>query len=682
MEDAHVPDVWQQLREYRLGEPLTGLLEHIGALPRRHDADPGSVSGPHIQAPEGIQLLGLFASRYFLFGAFTGFVLSRIHVLVHRQRVRPLGIAARVALYLPALLLLVQALAQLSTALSTQASLAKPWMPDAIGGLASIAQRWGVGGSKGPSGALWLTYVAMCIFGCVEVFVARLVGSPCAPYDHVGELIERTSLFYFYGGSVRVQEMALVGIVEKLLVGTLLMVWPTGWRWRLLPTGIDNALLLHHFAFSMYNHTGPGAMYPLVHMLAMALLIAALVIVLVTAAVYWLARAVDRLTAPHARGAQAEAAVARYDHNGVFQGIDDDGGLDDVVDEALAPAFPDMRHEFAAEMIDMAAACLRQCSSQVRATGLARPCGAIRLPRTVTALDEYADRVAADPEPASAQSSHGSGLGVLMDDEPTALPSQQSSTAELLGALNRTRAGSAHRLTLGMWALVTALGHYALERKMGGGTTGGQSRRRRLRQAASADGRPEGKGVPGGVGDNSDGSDSSDYDFVCASDEASEASDCGSDCGSELECEAVGLVSDILESERSRDRLDGAVALMVHSLFEAGGAAAMTRTAYSMVARAQNVASANVVPFTGGEAGALAQLIQSRRQAAGHGSDDGNDSRTLCVVCWASPRCIMLRPCRCLCLCNDCRTALAVRDFDHCPCCRRTVAGYSRVYAV
>ncbi|KAJ2235786.1 hypothetical protein IWW45_002318 [Coemansia sp. RSA 485] len=98
------------------------------------------------------------------------------------------------------------------------------------------------------------------------------------------------------------------------------------------------------------------------------------------------------------------------------------------------------------------------------------------------------------------------------------------------------------------------------------------------------------------------------------------------------------------------------------------------------------------LPFEPNEMESLAQLIHVKRQqheqqpvATQANSDDGNSmvgDAVLCVICWANARSVMLRPCRCLCLCNDCRQALAARNFDHCPCCRRAVSGYSRVYAV
>lgn len=51
-----------------------------------------------------------------------------------------------------------------------------------------------------------------------------------------------------------------------------------------------------------------------------------------------------------------------------------------------------------------------------------------------------------------------------------------------------------------------------------------------------------------------------------------------------------------------------------------------------------------------------------------------------CVVCQSSPRSIIIWPCRCLSLCDDCRVSLAMNNFDKCVCCRRDVSGFSRIF--
>ena len=86
----------------------------------------------------------------------------------------------------------------------------------------------------------------------------------------------------------------------------------------------------------------------------------------------------------------------------------------------------------------------------------------------------------------------------------------------------------------------------------------------------------------------------------------------------------------------------------------------------------------------------LEQLILSCRQArlteSGEpkswtqgGSGFGSDGPQ-CVVCQSSPRTIIVWPCRCLSLCDDCRVSLAMNNFDKCVCCRREVISFSRIF--
>ncbi|KAL6817017.1 hypothetical protein V8C40DRAFT_254360 [Trichoderma camerunense] len=82
----------------------------------------------------------------------------------------------------------------------------------------------------------------------------------------------------------------------------------------------------------------------------------------------------------------------------------------------------------------------------------------------------------------------------------------------------------------------------------------------------------------------------------------------------------------------------------------------------------------------------LEQLIWTKRQAS-PAKDDQQDSGTPaegesppCVVCQCSPRTVIVWPCRCLSLCDDCRVSLAMNNFDKCVCCRRDVMSFSRIY--
>ncbi|KAH8912812.1 hypothetical protein BR93DRAFT_906253 [Coniochaeta sp. PMI_546] len=93
------------------------------------------------------------------------------------------------------------------------------------------------------------------------------------------------------------------------------------------------------------------------------------------------------------------------------------------------------------------------------------------------------------------------------------------------------------------------------------------------------------------------------------------------------------------------------------------------------------------------EAAALEQVILSRRAVAGAGDRRGGEADSWatgasgmgpegpqCVVCQSAARTIIVWPCRCLSLCDDCRVSLAMNNFDKCVCCRREVVSFSRIY--
>lgn len=91
------------------------------------------------------------------------------------------------------------------------------------------------------------------------------------------------------------------------------------------------------------------------------------------------------------------------------------------------------------------------------------------------------------------------------------------------------------------------------------------------------------------------------------------------------------------------------------------------------------------------EAQLLEHLIITRRSSstatayssgaswAGDASGVGENGPQ-CVVCQSAPRSIIVWPCRCLCLCDDCRVTLAMNNFDKCVCCRRDVGSFSRIF--
>lgn len=87
----------------------------------------------------------------------------------------------------------------------------------------------------------------------------------------------------------------------------------------------------------------------------------------------------------------------------------------------------------------------------------------------------------------------------------------------------------------------------------------------------------------------------------------------------------------------------------------------------------------------------LEQIILSRRAemqsheqetSTSHrkGGREAAESGPPCVVCHVSSRKIIVWPCRCLSLCDECRVSLAMNNFDKCVCCRREVISFSRIY--
>ncbi|KAI0089994.1 hypothetical protein BDY19DRAFT_941804 [Irpex rosettiformis] len=76
-------------------------------------------------------------------------------------------------------------------------------------------------------------------------------------------------------------------------------------------------------------------------------------------------------------------------------------------------------------------------------------------------------------------------------------------------------------------------------------------------------------------------------------------------------------------------------------------------------------------------------IMERRTVKSQHRSLEDDESRRNCVICTAEERQIICWPCRCLALCDDCRENLASRSAASkhiCPCCRRNVEGFSRIF--
>ncbi|KAI2991580.1 ThiF family protein [Aspergillus niger] len=96
-------------------------------------------------------------------------------------------------------------------------------------------------------------------------------------------------------------------------------------------------------------------------------------------------------------------------------------------------------------------------------------------------------------------------------------------------------------------------------------------------------------------------------------------------------------------------------------------------------------------PTSEEEAELLENLILSRRaemssarstdeQTWESGASGLGPSGPPCVICQTNPRSIITWPCRCLCICEDCRVSLAMNNFGNCVTCRQDVAGYVRLW--
>ncbi|EER27025.1 hypothetical protein CPC735_023610 [Coccidioides posadasii C735 delta SOWgp] len=117
-----------------------------------------------------------------------------------------------------------------------------------------------------------------------------------------------------------------------------------------------------------------------------------------------------------------------------------------------------------------------------------------------------------------------------------------------------------------------------------------------------------------------------------------------------------------------------------------------SRSPHPYFSRASEASNGGGRPSAEEEAEILEKLILSRRRSD-HGQSSANSdsawetgatglgpSGPQCVVCQAAPRSIITWPCRCLCICEECRVSLAMNNFGSCVTCRRDVAGFVRLW--
>ncbi|KAE8392963.1 hypothetical protein BDV23DRAFT_150221 [Aspergillus alliaceus] len=103
----------------------------------------------------------------------------------------------------------------------------------------------------------------------------------------------------------------------------------------------------------------------------------------------------------------------------------------------------------------------------------------------------------------------------------------------------------------------------------------------------------------------------------------------------------------------------------------------------------QNTRSEKRKPTIEEESEILEKLILSRRSSASVPADEQSwesgasglgPSGPPCVICQTSPRSIITWPCRCLCVCEECRVSLAMNNFGSCVTCRQDVGGFVRLW--
>ncbi|KAL4923922.1 putative ubiquitin-protein ligase (Asi3) [Aspergillus undulatus] len=104
-----------------------------------------------------------------------------------------------------------------------------------------------------------------------------------------------------------------------------------------------------------------------------------------------------------------------------------------------------------------------------------------------------------------------------------------------------------------------------------------------------------------------------------------------------------------------------------------------------------NSARGSQKPTTQHESEILENLILTKRSAAlsstpsteqtwESGASGLGASGPPCVVCQTNSRSIIVWPCRCLCICEDCRVSLAMNNFGSCVTCRQEVGGFVRLW--
>ena len=169
--------------------------------------------------------------------------------------------------------------------------------------------------------------------------------------------------------------------------------------------------------------------------------------------------------------------------------------------------------------------------------------------------------------------------------------------------------------------------------------------------------------------------------------------------------DALDIDEEQREEEHSASRVPLQQLMLAHLVHDTR-LPPLTRSSYRQVSLSLSLSLPGPGPGLAAVDADLMAVIAARRTAIeaaqqGRGGDVESERRRLCVVCCVEERNVICWPCRCLCLCMECREHLANRPphrNDHaptasanananarasthlCPTCRTPVQAYSRLY--
>lgn len=134
-----------------------------------------------------------------------------------------------------------------------------------------------------------------------------------------------------------------------------------------------------------------------------------------------------------------------------------------------------------------------------------------------------------------------------------------------------------------------------------------------------------------------------------------------------------------LYSEHGSQRATTPLAPVLLAHLTAQSGSPLTRRKYSSMLRGDDRQSSDIAQSTSFDpaAGSRHSVRLDPEE------EEASVTRRMCVICLCSERTVICWPCRCLSMCEDCRSNLASRNGPSkhsCPCCRQPVEGFSRIF--